>query len=114
MKELEKKYGFGNVDEPYKKSIGASWAQTKENMLEHFGQDFPYDIYREEQSRMYHERYDNGRLPMKPGIRELLEFIKGQGLKTAVASSTRRETAPAFCDGKLRLKYGTLKQQAAP
>ena len=30
------------------------------------------------------------------------------------ASSTRRETAPAFSDGKLRLKYGTLKQQAAP
>ena len=66
-KELERKYGFGNVDEPYKKSIGVSWAQTKENMLEHYGPDFPYDVYRQEQSRMYHERFDNGRLPMKPG-----------------------------------------------
>ena len=90
-KELERKYGFGNVDEPYKKSIGVSWAQTKENMLEHYGPDFPYDVYRQEQSRMYHERFDNGRLPMKPGIRELLEFLKEKGLKTAVASSTRQE-----------------------
>ena len=39
---------------------------------------------------MYHSRYDNGRLPMKPGIVELLKFLKENGIKTAVASSTRK------------------------
>ena len=41
---------------------------------------------------MYHEKYDGGRLPMKPGVVELLSYLKDNGKKIALASSTRRET----------------------
>ena len=55
-----------------------------------FGEDFPFDERQKDLSRMFHARADGGRLPMKPGIRELLEALKDAGLKTAVASSTRK------------------------
>ena len=61
-------------------------------MLETYGADFPYDSYAKESSAIYHSRYDGGRLPMKPGVVELLTFLKEEGKKIALASSTRRQT----------------------
>ena len=57
--------------------------------MDFYGKDFPYDIYKEEQSKKYHERYDHGRLPLKQGVRELLEYLKEQQYGIAIASSTR-------------------------
>ena len=66
--------------------------RTREIMLETYGEDFPYDEYARESSLMYHEKYDGGKLPMKPGVMELLSYLKEKGKKIALASSTRRET----------------------
>lgn len=88
---LSRKYGFKDVEIPYYKSIGTTKAATKCIYLDFYGKDYPYDEYEAEQSRAYHEKYDGGRLPMKPGIRELLMYLKGNGFKIAVASSTRSE-----------------------
>ena len=66
--------------------------RTREIMLERYGDDFPYDDYAHEASIMYHKRYDGGRLPMKKGVAELLGFLKKNGKKIALASSTRRQT----------------------
>ena len=71
-KALSEKYGFENLDTPYMKCIGVTNERTRRIFQEFYGADFPYDRYREEQSRSYHEKYDGGRLPLKPGIRELL------------------------------------------
>ena len=35
--------------------------------------------YAKESSAIYHSRYDGGRLPMKPGVVELLTFLKEEG-----------------------------------
>lgn len=88
---LSHKYGFADVEIPYRKCIGVTYAVTKQIMLDFYGPDFPYDAYKEEQSRLYHEAYDGGRLPMKPGIAQLLQYLKAEGYYTAVASSTRSE-----------------------
>lgn len=61
-------------------------------MLEAYGEDFPYDKYAGEASQMYHERYDGGKLPVKAGVLQLLVFLKMNGKKIALASSTRRQT----------------------
>ena len=87
--ELSRKYGFRDLDEVYIKCIGVNAAATRQIFLAHYGADFPYDRYRQEQSENYHRRYDGGLLPLKPGIRELLAFLKNEGYGTAIASSTR-------------------------
>lgn len=91
-KLLSQKYGFKDVEIPYLKCIGTTREYTKRICLDYYGEDFPYDEYEAEQSRAYHEKYDGGRLPLKPGIRELVMYLKENGYKTAVASSTRSQT----------------------
>ncbi len=89
---LAEKYGIKDLEGPYLACTGTTMARTREIMMEAYGEDFPYDTYAKEASRMYHERYDGGRLPMKPGISEILDFLKNAGKKIALASSTRRQT----------------------
>ena len=89
---LAEKYGIQDIEGPYLACTGTTMARTREIMMEAYGADFPYDIYAKEASRMYHERYDGGRLPMKPGVFVILDFLKHAGKKIALASSTRRQT----------------------
>jgi HAD superfamily hydrolase (TIGR01509 family) len=93
--ELASKYGIKNIEQPYLACIGTNMAKTKEIMLAAYGDDFPYDTYAKEASRMYHDKYDGGRLPMKKGVVELLKYLKKAGKKIALASSTRSETVIA-------------------
>ncbi|MGN1187388.1 MAG: HAD family hydrolase [Lachnospiraceae bacterium] len=87
--ELSHKYGFQNLDIPYMKCIGVNAEASRQIFLDYYGEDFPYDAYRKEQSENYHAKYDNGRLPLKPGVRELLTALKSKGYRIAIASSTR-------------------------
>jgi HAD superfamily hydrolase (TIGR01509 family) len=93
--ELAAKYGIPNIEQPYLACTGTTMAKTKEIMLAAYGDDFPYDAYAKEASRMYHDKYDGGRLPMKKGVVELLTYLKKTGKKIALASSTRSETVVA-------------------
>ena len=90
--ELAEKYGIKDIEKNVLACTGTTMARTREIMLEAYGENFTYDEYAKEASRMFHERYDGGRLPMKPGVVELLEYLKKQGKKIALASSTRRQT----------------------
>ena len=89
--EIARRHGFAeDLDVPYMKCIGVNAQMTKEIFCAHYGADFPYEEYRIEESKLYHDTYDHGRLPLKPGIREILTWLKENGVDTAVASSTRR------------------------
>ncbi len=90
--ELAEKYDIKNIEEPYLACTGTTAQRTKEIMLEAYGDDFPYDVYAKEASTMYHEKYDGGRLPMKSGVHVILDFLKYENKKIALASSTRRQT----------------------
>lgn len=90
--ELAQKYDIKDIEKTYFACVGTTMTRTREIMLETYGQDFPYDEYAKESSLMYHEKYDGGKLPMKPGVMELLSYLKERGKKIALASSTRRET----------------------
>ncbi len=90
-KILAEKYDIKNIEGPYLACTGTTMQRTREIMLESYGNDFPYDKYAREASVLFHEKYDNGRLPVKSGAAEILEFLKKHNIKTALASSTRRE-----------------------
>ncbi|MCQ2483179.1 MAG: HAD family phosphatase [Clostridia bacterium] len=107
-KEIAEKYGFKDLEIPYMKCIGVNAASTRKIFLDFYGNDFPYDDYCREQSANYHAKYDNGRLPLKPGVFELLDYLKKEGYCTAIASSTRT----AVVENQIRdaglLKYFNL------
>ncbi len=90
--ELAEKYSIPDIKTPYYKCIGVNAAKTREIMINTYGKDFPYDRYAKEASLMYHDRYDGGRLPVKKGVRLILEFLKKHDKKIALASSSKKET----------------------
>lgn len=93
--EIAAKYSIVGIEEQCRLCLGLNREAARQKMLEHYGLDFPYDTYKKEMSDLYHSRYSGGRLPMKPGVVELLSFLKGKGKKIALASSTRREVVLA-------------------
>ncbi len=91
-KVVAERYGIENVESILPHCLGRNYSTTKQIFLDYYGEDFPYDEYKQECSKVYHDNYDGGRLPMKPGIRELLQFLKEQKYKVGLASSTRKST----------------------
>ncbi len=90
-KELANKYGFAqDIEKVYYQTIGVNASVTRGIYLKHYGEDFPYDIYKKEASLQFHTKYGEGRLPMKPGVMELLNFLKEKNYKIGLASSTRQ------------------------
>ena len=58
-------------------------------LKENYAIDTPYDEMREEIWRMMREEHYAKGVPLKPGVRELLEYLKSMGIPMAVASATR-------------------------
>ena len=90
-KELASKYQIKEIENTIKACMGTTKEETKKIMLQTYGEDFPYTEYAKEASKRYHEKYDGGRLPMKPGVVELLTYLKQENKKIALASSTRQQ-----------------------
>lgn len=104
-KVVAEKYAIPDIEAACNECLGVNGVETKEKFLNRYGQDFPYDAYKSEMSKIYHDNYDGGRLPMKIGVVELLEYIKECGLKVALASSTRSEVVTQQLKDAGILKY---------
>lgn len=90
-KEVASRHNIPDIEKAILACTGTTMVRTREIMLNLYGADFPYDEYARESSAIFHSRYDGGRLPMKPGVKELLTFLKEHGKKIALASSTRQQ-----------------------
>ena len=58
----------------------------------HFGADFDLETFRGHYAASVQERMRE-RVPVKPGVVELLDFLADRGLPLAIATSANRETA---------------------
>lgn len=92
-KVIAEKYGVPDIEAACRECFGCNQVVAKERFLKRYGQDFPYVEYKKEMSDLFHERYDNGNLPMLPGVVEILTYLKENNKKIALATSTRRESA---------------------
>lgn len=90
-KEVASRHNIPDIEKAILACTGTTMVRTREIMLNLYGADFPYDEYAMESSAIFHSRYDGGRLPMKPGVKELLTFLKEHNKKIALASSTRQQ-----------------------
>ena len=83
------KYGLEDIEEVVHQCIGTNKAKTKEIVTNRYGNLFDYDKVCEENSQMYHDYVVEHGLPMKPGVVEILDYLKNKGYKIGMASSTR-------------------------
>lgn len=90
-KEVADKYHIENIEYACRQCLGSNKEAARERFKEIYGQDFPYDTYKAEMSALFHERCSGGRLELKPGVTELLSYLRDNGKIIALASSTGEE-----------------------
>ena len=62
--------------------IGRNANDTKALVLQHFGQDFPYEEFRGRVSDWFWQEIERDGIPVKKGVRELLAFLKENKWRT--------------------------------
>ena len=79
-----------NIDEVLEKCIGANKQSTIRIIKEAYGEDFPVLNFMEACSKMERKRVKEEGIPIKCGAKEILDFLKSEGCKVGLASSTRK------------------------
>ena len=79
------------IDEVYHHFIGLNRADGNALLSKMNGEDFPVLEFRKRATEIFNEKLERDGLPVKPGVKELLQWLKENRIKTAVASSSRRE-----------------------
>jgi len=90
---IGKEKGFDIKEEYILETIGLNDVDSTIVMKKHMGEDFPY----EKISEGWHEHLTNlleqGKVPEKQGLKEILDYIEKKSVKKAVATSTARARA---------------------
>lgn len=85
------KYEIPDIVEICMRVQGNNRVETAKRFREKYGNDFPYEIYKNKVTALFRERYGNGKLPLKPGVLEVLTELKRKRVPLALASSTRMD-----------------------
>ena len=86
-------WGYDIPDEVYLQAIGRTAADTADIMIAAYGSDFPFDAMYARKQALLHKVIEQGNVPTKPGLFELLDWLDACGLPKAVATSTARAVA---------------------
>ncbi len=92
-REIMAECGYRYDLETFKKTIGVRRVETERMMKGIYGDDFPYLDIAEKCHVLFIEKTERDGIPVKKGLFELLGYLKENGIKMAVATSTRRGSA---------------------
>lgn len=104
-KKVAELNNFTGIEEACKACIGTNYNRTREIMFETYGDDFPYDVYREQAREIEDQWIEEHGFPQKPGVLPLLSFLREKGIRIAIASSTKVEKVKAELADAGFLKY---------
>ncbi|MBR1798085.1 MAG: HAD family phosphatase [Clostridiales bacterium] len=82
------KYGIPDIESFCTSVLGVNAENTRKIFNSKYEGKFSYDDFKPEMRELFAQRFDAGQVPVKPGARELLSYLKENGIKTALCSST--------------------------
>ena len=85
---VSRELGWPQVGARYLEFVGQNRADIQRRMLELWGPEFPQEAFFQACSRRSHARVEAEGLPLKPGVREILDFLRDRRVPTALATST--------------------------
>ena len=89
-REIGAQMGLAGIDAVFVRCVGVNIRGTREIMLAQYpGLDF--ETFDARVRARFTALYGEGRLPVKPGAREILAALRARGIPLALASSTRTE-----------------------
>lgn len=88
--EIGVKCGLGKVGYMVMKTLGRTREESVKIFENEFGSRFDNDIFQREYKTWLDEYYAENPVPVKNGVYEILKYLKENGYKTAVASSSSK------------------------
>ncbi len=104
LKKVMASYGYNLTKEVYISTIGLTGKSLKEKMLLNYGENYPFEEISKKARQNVSCLSQSGKIEVKKGIPELLEFFYEKGIKCAVASSTKSRYVDLY------LKSANLRQ----
>ena len=86
-----KEMGWPQIGEHYLEFVGQNRTDAFQRMIDLFGPEFPREEFIKTCSAHNQARMEREGVPMKPGVREILDFLKARNIPLALATSTGRE-----------------------
>lgn len=86
---LGDKHHVDTLGETALRCVGTTDEETTRIISQAYGPDFPLEELRKESKELFFEKTKKEGVPLKPGARELLQFLKINGWDMGLASSTQ-------------------------
>lgn len=93
--EVGEKYGmdYDTMEEFCKRIAGGTYKTNRHHFDEMIGLPMGYNGWRDEVMELVDAWADGPGFDLKSGVREVLDYLKGKGIKLAVATSTSKDRA---------------------
>lgn len=88
--------GLSGMEEVFMRVIGLNANDSRQIVLKAYGEDFDYPGFRGETRDWIRDYIEANGLPVMPGVHGILEWLKANGYKVGLASSTRREAVLGY------------------
>lgn len=98
-------FGYKMTKEVYVNAMGRGRKKVKEYFKSIYGDNLPIDEMYKIKDKLLFDAVRNKEVPLKDGAIELLEFLKSKNIKTALATSAKRERLDIQLDGSPIVKY---------
>ncbi|AGI48476.1 haloacid dehalogenase superfamily, subfamily IA, variant 3 with third motif having DD or ED [Thermoplasmatales archaeon BRNA1] len=96
--EAGKKFGFGITPDDVIHIRSLDSRLVAKYFRERFGDSFDFETVRGERRRLMRAHVEANGIEPKPGIREVLDYLKGTGAKLAVATASTQEHADDYLE----------------
>lgn len=73
--------------------MGGSWDNYKNSILKEYGYDYPYDEYIKRYWGKINYIIENVGIPLRPGVKDVLDYCKNNSIHIAVATSSSKRIA---------------------
>lgn len=84
-------HGYRMTKEVYISVMGRGRKDVIKTFLQVYGDDLPIDQMYKEKDKMFMQEIEEGKVPIKPCVKEILNFLKKNRFKIALATSAKRE-----------------------
>ena len=89
--DVAKKWGLPDMEEVFPQCIGLNANDSRRVVFDAYGEDFDYPLFRKHAAAWFQAYVEKNGLPVKPGVREILEWLKESDYAVGLASSTREK-----------------------
>ena len=94
--DVAKKWGLPDMEEVFPQCIGLNANDSRQIVFQAYGEHFDYPLFRKHAAAWFQAYVEKNGLPVKPGVHEILEWLKTYGYAVGLASSTREESVRSY------------------